>query len=213
MKNWMDEDNILNIWLLKLWDLVLANLLFVLFSLPLVTLGPALTALYFCMLKEVKGEGGQVLRHFIGAFRCNLRRALVWELLVLLPGLLLSANLVFLQRSEGPWAGLFYYLSIGLAFALLMLAQYIFPQLAAFELSGIQPLRNALIFMLSHLPGSLALLALSVLPLWMSWLDVRLWPLYAFCWFFFGFALTALGKAFILYRIFKPHLEGEINRQ
>ena len=49
--NLLNEDNVVHIALNKIGDIVIANLLFVLCSLPLITAGPALTALYHCMLR------------------------------------------------------------------------------------------------------------------------------------------------------------------
>lgn len=54
--NFFNENNIIFVALNKIGDIILANLLFILCSIPLVTIGPSLTALYHCMLRTVKGE-------------------------------------------------------------------------------------------------------------------------------------------------------------
>ena len=50
---------------------------------------------------------------------------------------------------------------------------------------------------------------ITILPMYMTYQDLKLMPLYACCWFFFGFALTAYIDSFFLYRIFRPYLEKE----
>ena len=44
--NLLNEDNVVHVFLNKLGDIVIANLLFILCSIPVITIGPALTALY-----------------------------------------------------------------------------------------------------------------------------------------------------------------------
>ena len=46
MLGFFNEDNFLYIFLIKVWDLVFMNLLFILCCIPIVTIGPALSAMY-----------------------------------------------------------------------------------------------------------------------------------------------------------------------
>ena len=54
--NLLNEDNVVHVFLNKLGDIVIANLLFIFCSIPVITIGPALTALYHCMMRTVKGK-------------------------------------------------------------------------------------------------------------------------------------------------------------
>ena len=67
--NLLNEDNVVHIALNKIGDIVIANLLFVLCSLPLITAGPALTALYHCMLRTVKGNNNGTIKTYFRAFK------------------------------------------------------------------------------------------------------------------------------------------------
>ncbi len=69
--NWMNPDNVVHAALNKVGDVVIANLLFLLCSIPLVTIGPALNALYHCMLRTVKGNHTFTVKTFFTAFRQN----------------------------------------------------------------------------------------------------------------------------------------------
>ena len=64
-----NEDNFLHVALLRIWEIVLANLLFIICCIPLVTIGPAFTALYHCTLKMVKGNHIGTLKTFFRAFK------------------------------------------------------------------------------------------------------------------------------------------------
>ena len=50
---------------------------------------------------------------------------------------------------------------------------------------------------------------ITIFPLYMTYLDAKLQPLYACCWFFFGFGLVAFINSMLLYRFFKKLLPPE----
>ena len=60
-----------------------------------------------------------------------------------------------------------------------------------------------------HFPSTLLILVVSLLPMYMTYQDLKLMPLYATCWFFFGFGLTAYINSKLLYRMFQPYLGEE----
>lgn len=92
-------------------------------------------------------------------------------------------------------------------------ALYIFPVIAAFANTTRNLLKNSVLFAFMHFPSTLAMAVITILPMFMTYQDLELMPLYASCWFFFGFALTAYIDSFLLYRIFRPYLEKEKDPQ
>ena len=81
--NLLNEDNVVHVFLNKLGDIVIANLLFILCSIPVITIGPALTALYHCMMRTVKGNNNGTTRTFFRAFKENFKQSLIVWLLIL----------------------------------------------------------------------------------------------------------------------------------
>ena len=92
--NLLNEDNIVHIFFNKVGDIVIANLLFILCCIPIITIGPSLTALYHCMLRTVKGNNNGTTKTFFRAFKENFRQSL----LVWLP--LRQANFYFIFPLE-----------------------------------------------------------------------------------------------------------------
>ena len=92
-------------------DILWLGLLWLLCSLPLVTLGAASTALYYSMVKCVRHERSRATREFFHAFRQNFRQAtLLW--LICLGALALGAADVYAFSQMGVRAGeLLYVLS------------------------------------------------------------------------------------------------------
>ena len=64
-------------------DLIVAGLLWILCSLPVVTLGASTTALYYAVVKCVRHNRGRLSPTFFQAFRSNFRQAtLIWLLML-----------------------------------------------------------------------------------------------------------------------------------
>lgn len=88
--NFMNQDNIVVIALNRIGDVIIANLLFLLCSIPLVTIGPSLTALYHCMLRIVKGNEDKVTKTFFRALRQNFVQSLIAWLALVIVGVILE---------------------------------------------------------------------------------------------------------------------------
>ena len=190
--NLLNEDNVVHVFLNKLGDIVIANLLFILCSIPVITIGPALTALYHCMMRTVKGNNNGTTRTFFRAFKLVL-------------------NLRFLLHANGSAANMLFYLTIGVLTLLVIFSLYIFPVIATFANSLGALCRNAFLLAFMHFPTTVAMAVITIFPLYMTYLDVKLQPLYACCWFFFGFGLVAFINSMLLYRFFKKLLPPEEN--
>ena len=205
--NLLNEDNVVHVFLNKLGDIVIANLLFILCSIPVITIGPALTALYHCMMRTVKGNNNGTTRTFFRAFKENFKQSLIVWLLILVAGIILVLNLRFLLHANGSAANMLFYLTIGVLTLLVIFSLYIFPVIATFANSLGALCRNAFLLAFMHFPTTVAMAVITIFPLYMTYLDVKLQPLYACCWFFFGFGLTAYINSFFFYRMFRPYLE------
>ena len=58
----------------KICDIVCLNVLWLVCSLPIITIGASTTALYTVMLKLVKNEEGYIFKGFLHAFKLNLSK-------------------------------------------------------------------------------------------------------------------------------------------
>ena len=130
--NLLNEENPVHIFLNKIGDIIIANLLFILCCIPVITIGPALTALYHCMLRTVKGNNNGTVKTFFRAFKENFIQSLVVWLCLLAGALILVLNINFLQSSASPAANVLFYVSLGIAGLLILFFLYIFPVIAAF---------------------------------------------------------------------------------
>ena len=207
--NLLNEENVVHVILNRIGDIVVANLLFILCSIPVITIGPALTALYHCMMRTVKGNNNGTVKTFFRALKENFRQSLIIWLLMMAAFFMLILNMRFLIHTGGGSAQIFFYLSVGVLTLLAVFSLYIFPVIAVFANTASALCRNAFLLAFMHFPTTIAMAVLSFFPLYMTYLDVKLMPLYACCWFFFGFGLIAFLNSMLLYRFFKKLLPPE----
>ena len=79
MRGIFNIDSPLMSFLVKVFDCIGASILWLLFSLPIVTMGAAGAALYTTVYKYLRRGEGRLWQTFWSAFRENLRRStLVW---------------------------------------------------------------------------------------------------------------------------------------
>lgn len=207
--NLLNEDNIIHVFLNMLGDIIIANLLFILCCIPIVTIGPALTALYHCMLRTVKGNNNGTVKTFFRAFTQNFKQSLIIWIGLLAVGFILLTNLRFLQQTNTPVSRPLFYVTLGITGLVIILALYIFAVVAAFANTTLNLIKNAFVFAFLHFPSTLLIAVITLLPMTMTYRDLELLPLYACCWFFFGFGLTAYCNSRLMWRMFRPFLENE----
>lgn len=162
MKWFFDMDNPVMRTLSLAADLIVLNLLAALCSLPLITAGAALTALFSQCILLVRGEESSVTRGFFRAFRANFKTATQLWLLFLAAGLLLWLDALAAAATLPV-------LRVGVAaLSLLLLAVLLFTfgLLARYENTVRGTLKNALSLSVAFFPRTLGMLLFTV-GLWL----------------------------------------------
>ena len=161
-------------------DYVILNVLCVLFSLPVITAGAAMTAKYYVSMKIVRGEEPAVWQSFWKSFRENFKQATgIWlPLFVILLVLAWDWYSIVYGNSQGmPSAGKILLLVMTLAVG--MVSYAVFPFLARFQLSSGEALKGAMVFCFLHCPKMLVILFVIALPyvlaLWYIEWALALW--------------------------------------
>lgn len=139
----------------RVLDVVILSALWLVCSLPVVTLGSASAALYYSCVKCLRFREPHPYRNFWDAFRINLRTGIPATLVFLALGLLLDAGYLFLlmaaQSGEPVWnlLRIVYCVLLLLPIAVVSCA---FPLLSRFTFTAGSLLSAALRLTLRHLP-------------------------------------------------------------
>lgn len=190
----------------KIGIIIAANLMFVLFSLPIVTIGASYAGLYRVMFKTLRSGGvtNPFKQFWIGFKTCFLQATAVW----LIYAVLMVAGYFGLRicRQAGGMLSYFQYALYGVVLLITLILIYTFPFIAAFEGTIGNHIRNAIYFAFHKPWWILVNLFFHIFPLYLTYSDPHLMPLYAFCWFFFGFGAITMLTARLLIKDYNRFL-------
>lgn len=148
----------------KAGDLILLTLLAVFASLPLVTLGASLSALYYTAFKILEDDNQSTVRNFFHSFRQNLVQGMAISIIVLVLGGLLFFDVRFMliltagSAASGlsmPLLCAGWVICVFLGILFLFLVLYLFPLQARFFNPLSVTLKNALAAGIRYLPKTL----------------------------------------------------------
>ena len=144
----------------KVADLILLNILTVLLSIPVITAGAAVTALYDAIWRILRDEGG-IYKNFFLAFKNNFKQATVIWLLALVTGALMLFSILFYVTNE-----MMVPLVLTSLFFLLwaVTVAWVFPLQSRFENKVKDTIKNAILCGLGQFPRSLFMAVLNLLP-------------------------------------------------
>ena len=182
-----------------LGDLVKVNLLFLLTSLPLVTVGASLTAMYSVLFRLREEREGGVARDYFSAFRENFLPATVLWLVYAVFAAACALNV--LVGAAGGGAAL---VMLGVVAALVsMVALYAFAMLARFRNSLAGTLRKAVLIGASGLPYTAVMFLVPAAALCLTfWTYQTILTMSGF-WLLLGFALIGYLDVILFLRVFR----------
>lgn len=196
----------------KLSDIVFCNIMFVLFSIPIFTIGASATALYSCMQKLMEDkEDDLVARDFWRAFKVNFKQAtVIWLLCLLVISFL--AVFYFVANSMLDVLGRGYLIPFFLiAFVFLCGFQYVFPIQARYRLRIRDTIKNAWLLSIAALPWSVCTIALTVGSLYLTFYMMS-FDMGLFIWAVLGFGVLFYLNSFLFRLAFKK-LDPELPLQ
>lgn len=152
--------------LMKIGDFLILGFLGVLFSLPIVTLGASITAMFYAGMKLAKNEESYVFKDFWRSYKSNLRQGFLIELIIAALAALMVLNIDICmqwgQNEGGMVPVLLVYATIGMLLVLAGVTIYTFPLLAKFNNTVIGTLKNGLLLCMKHLPQTFVMLIVTV---------------------------------------------------
>lgn len=188
--------------LTRVCDLIILNVLTLVFCLTVVCSGAAITALYSVTLRMMRKEDGFIVKDFFRAFRGSFIPSVPATILLFADVLLFSVLYYALYAEVLVFSpNIFVLLSIAAVF-LTVLLSYLFPLLARYDNTFLRHLGNAGRLALANLPVSCFLLAVNLLPLLVILFFPAVWGGMVGFMGLIGAAAGAYVNSFYLNRIF-----------
>ncbi|SEV82800.1 YesL family protein [[Clostridium] fimetarium] len=147
-------------------DFIILDILVMIFSIPIITIGPALSAGYYVALKEVKNQEGYVVKSFIKAFKQNFLQGFIIELITFGAAGLLYFDLSITYKwahsaEQSLFANLLFFVLLGFLVIVFAIVIYIFPMLAKFDNKTIKLIINSMVMAMKHLPQTIIMVIIN----------------------------------------------------
>lgn len=207
MKGIFDYEGYLNRLLTKVMYIVAANLLFVICSLPIFTIGASSCAMYAVLFRYLQGDEPDILRTFLKEFKNSFKQAsLIW-MGMLAAVVTLAFNYYLLYYMEGVWTE---GIRIFLNFVLLMLVilwAYVYPAMSYYKNSTWGYLQFAIRAAIANLPTTAVVILIQAVPLLVILFLAQFLPAAVLLLLCCGFSLPAYLSGHLLLKIWKRYGE------
>lgn len=188
----------------RIVDLVLLNFLFLLCCIPIITIGPSITALYYCMLKISRDQDSSMIKMFFHSFRDNLKQGIILTIFFLVFALFIVVDLYACNTFPAlRYIKIFIYT---LVLIFVVIVSYAFPLLAQFHNSIGNILKNSLFMAISNFHYTIVIVLMNILPFLILYFSLNYFvlvlPILSIC----GTALTAFINSKLFIKIFDQYI-------
>lgn len=193
----------------ELGNILLLNALFLICSIPIITIGISYTSMEYAFLKHKRKPDASIFRAFFHSFRQNFKQAtLSWMLCLLLFFILRVDFHVFGPNGVYPFLP-FYYLLFFPAIVIFFTAWYLFPVIAVFHNTLKNLILQSFFLAVKHIPFTIVMCLCFLCFMYLTFSNVTYFPFFLSLWLFFGFGLLGYSNANFFFHIFLPYLENE----
>ena len=82
----------------KFADLMFLNLITVICCIPIITIGPAITAMHYVLLKMYRNEGGYMVKNYFKSFKENFLQSMVLGVIYVLIAVVVFVDIVYIRQ-------------------------------------------------------------------------------------------------------------------
>ena len=212
MSSLFNMDSPIMRFLSRVCDIMILNVLCIVFCIPIITAGASITAMYTVTLKMVRGEESYILKGFLKAFKENFKQSTIIWLIMAAIGIFIYIDYRATAFLPGNMSAIFQILIGALAIIYFMVLVYIFPYTARF-INNIKCIfKNSLLIAILNLPWTILLIAIPFGLGFITLLTTTTLIYGSMIWLLLGFASVAYLYSIILRKVFEkyePHEEEE----
>lgn len=194
-------------------DFMYLNILAIVCSLPVLTIGAATTAKYYVGMKMLRGEAPSVTQSFFRSFRENFRQSLWLELFAAILLLILAGDwYVVLFGDLGRGKNVVFVITVLFTMVALCILCYLFPLLARFHFCNRQIVKFAFMTAVTNIGNTLFLILYAVFVYGASLYLYALLPIV----YFVTSSVSLILSSAVYVRVFKkiePASAGEAVEQ
>jgi len=151
-------------------DIMILSIIWIIFSIPLFTIGASTTALFYVTTRRISDKEGYLFKDFLSSFKSNFKMATkLWMLWVSLSGLI-ALNIFWLRVLDFDplMATILLPIQICILIELYITSLYLFPITARFDMSFRQTIKTAFFMANRHLLTTISCVATAVAVIFAS---------------------------------------------
>jgi len=202
MNKLFNVDNLLFRFMGRISDLMILNFLWIICSLPIITIGASTTALYNVTLKLVDETEGYLFKNFFKSFKENLKKATIIWIIILFVSCIIGVNLNFWIKYKSIAGYIPMSIILLILFLFLPTEIYIFPILSKFNTTIKETIKYAFILSIKYLPYSIIIILISSIFIILT----VIFPVAILFMIFVGVAFYAYISSYLFGMIFKKSM-------
>lgn len=148
--------------LTKVFDVLVLSILWALFCIPIITIGPSTTALYYTTAKVIRKDRGYVWHEFWHSFKTNFVTGAIYTVILAVIVVILYLGFDMTQGTKDMTFKFVRYAYILIVIFVACGYTFLFPILSRFSLPRFQMLKMSFLISLKHFPVTI-LLALIIM--------------------------------------------------
>lgn len=182
-------------------DLLILNILTVVLSIPIITMGPAIIAMNDVVISIVRGEEGYTVQPYFKSFKLNFKKGALMSLILVA----VTAILYFDYLAAVTYIPVMKVGIVAIGVILLAISIYAFALFARYENTFGGTLKNAALLAVAHFPKTLFMVVCTV-GLWV--VCIHFYKIGAPILFMLGLSLPCYVNILFINKVFHK-LEGE----
>ena len=208
MNKLFDLNNPFFSFLSKAADIIILSFLWFVCCIPVITIGPATSALYYVTLKLARKEDVQITSCFFKGFKDNLKQGLAYSLIFLVIGAVLALDYIYAMAMPGT-AGMVcsaIFFALGVWFCCTVF--YTFPLQAQFYNTVKQTIINAVFLAARKFPMTVIVFGINIIPAILFLWATDMFLLSAPVWVLVFPGLAAFVCSLMFVKVFDPMIEA-----
>ena len=187
-------DSPVMVFLSKVANLMILNVLTIICCIPIFTAGAAITALYYVTIKMARGDDPYIIKGYFKSFKENFKQAtIIWLIMLVVIAIIAvdwRVTLVMMTGSSAKIMKTVLFIVSGL---------YIFPVLSRFDNTVKNTFRNAFLISFMNLPKSVLIVIIHLIPVALLLVTIQALPFL----FLLGVPAVAYFSSLLYVGIFK----------
>ena len=140
----------------KVADIFILNTIVLILSLLIIPIGPAIIALFYVALKEVRDMEGNIISEFFKSFKQNFLQGVIVEIIVTAISLFFAYDIYLMYHwmlsEQAPWTKLVFAAICGVVLMIAFGLLYVFPMIAKFYNTTGKIFKNSMAMAIGNLP-------------------------------------------------------------